>query len=210
MIWNLDINFGQIEDISSSASEYASSMKELKSALNKFLAEVKTNEGQAVQALQEKPQELTEALDKNAEGLELISNLLKEFDSAMTGIIAPVSQGSNLQINTVQVKNKLKELDGKLDLLESASRTVRIPKLGPLPPKEKLEDPTKPAKQSVDRSLYYSVKAQLERMEDVLDGVKSGSSALSSTYAQQIENIRKEVDESPRKIKIDIILCNIP
>jgi uncharacterized protein YukE len=108
MIWNLDINFGQIEDISSSASEYASSMKELKSALNKFLAEVKTNEGQAVQALQEKPQELTEALDKNAEGLELISNLLKEFDSAMTGIIAPVSQGSNLQINTVQVKNKLK------------------------------------------------------------------------------------------------------
>jgi hypothetical protein len=73
MIWNLDINFGQIEDISSSASEYASSMKELKSALNKFLAEVKTNEGQAVQALQEKPQELTEALDKNAEGLELIS-----------------------------------------------------------------------------------------------------------------------------------------
>ena len=163
MRWNLDINFGQIGDISSSASEYASSMKDLKSALDKFVSVVKDNEGQAAQALQEKQEELNGALDKNAAGLELISNLLKEFDSTMTGIIAPVSRGSNMKINTLEVKNRLKDLNKKLDSLEGTCRTVSVPKLGTLPPVETSTDPDKSATPSVDRDLYYQVNDTLQK-----------------------------------------------
>ena len=192
---NLRINFGKIEELADKSTDYAKSLDEMKSAVDKFHQVVNNNKGLAADELKNKPSEINEKIEKLIGGLESMSGLLKQFGGEMTGIIKPLNEGSDMYLPTFATKNKVKNLQKQLENFANVASGCSIPKLGAVDTAKSSNTNAADSSNDFDMNQYNEVKAKLARMEEVAEKIETVAKSLQSSYEQELENIYKKVDD---------------
>ncbi|MBE5934407.1 MAG: hypothetical protein E7262_01270 [Lachnospiraceae bacterium] len=191
---NLKINFGKIEELADKSTQYASSLSELHEALNTFKAVVDSNKGLTAEELKTRPADLSTQINKLASGLELMSGVLKEFDSAMTGIIKPTSDGADMIIETWAAKRELKSLGTALETLKSSASGKSLPQISNSMP-DKASADADAAQEIANAQANYEEAQQIKlKVEQIFETYQQVTSSLADTYIDVLNDLYTKVE----------------
>ena len=188
---NLRINFGKIKQLSTASTNYSSSLKSLHTALEKFVGVVDSNKGLAADELKDKPADISNQINKLASGLEVLAKVLNEFDSTMTGIISPVSDGSDMYIETFSAKNAIKNLSEHLEGNAILSKSYNVPTFST----SDLGSEATPEDIANGAANKAEAEQIIRKMESITEHYAQVMSSLSGNYAEDLKKIHDKIEK---------------
>lgn len=188
---NLRINFGKIKELADSSKSYASSLESLHSAFEKFVSVVEKNKGLAADALKDSPTDISGKMNKLGSGLEIMSNVLNEFDTTMTGIIEPSSKEADMYIETFNAKRDIHNLREKLEGYASVSSGYKVPTF---------KTTVKESEISAEDAQKYAANQEeadqiLRKVESLTETYKQVMKSLSDNYVDDLQKIYDKIEK---------------
>lgn len=187
---NFVINFGKIDEIADGANNYKNSLDSLESALKSFSSVVENNSGAAANEMNRKVPDINSYIKSYKEGLGELNKILNSYNSEMTAIIAPVSEGADMLLNTREIRVGLKNLNNQLSELKSLVSSNEIPTISKNSFTTENETIATYSQEYINESI-----AKIEKMKSKQEHVKQIVDSLCSKYLDDMDKIAKKVEQ---------------